>query len=339
MFSELALKIEEHLTKGSNFAIAQVVDRIAPSSGKVGDKAIILESGELIGWIGGGCVRGIIIKEARDVIRNKRFKRVRISPEGGTRETENFKEYVMSCQSGGTVEVLIEPVIAQPELIIIGKSNIARKLALVASAADFRVSVLANDMDVQMFPTVHQVFEEVDFTAFKSLANTYIIVTTQGDDDELSVKKALQTQARYVGFVASTKKADDIRSYLDKNDVDKERIAQLHSPVGLNINAKLASEVAISILAQIIDDFRKGNASEGFDKKAAIFKEEIASSSNSEADKFAEEFYINPVCGVPISKKNPKHIVDYKDEKVYFCCDGCKVSFEKNPQQYMNKET
>ena len=63
MFNELALKIEEYLNNGSNFAIAQVINRIAPSSGKVGDKAIILESGELIGWIGGGCVRGILLKK------------------------------------------------------------------------------------------------------------------------------------------------------------------------------------------------------------------------------------------------------------------------------------
>ena len=128
MFNELALQIEKHLAKGSNFAIAQVVDRIAPSSGKVGDKALILETGELIGWIGGGCVRGIVIKEALDVIKSKRYRRVRISPEGGTRSTATFKEYVMSCQSKGTLEIMIEPVIPQPELIIVGKSNIARKL-------------------------------------------------------------------------------------------------------------------------------------------------------------------------------------------------------------------
>jgi len=74
MFNELALKIEELLGQGSDFAIAQVVDRIAPSSGKVGDKALILETGELIGWIGGGCGRGIVIKEALSVIKNKRHR-------------------------------------------------------------------------------------------------------------------------------------------------------------------------------------------------------------------------------------------------------------------------
>ncbi|MEP0134172.1 MAG: XdhC family protein [Eudoraea sp.] len=334
MFNELAIKIGEHLAKGSNFAIAQVVDRIAPSSGKVGDKAIILETGELIGWVGGGCVRGIVIKEAIDVIKSKRYRRVRISPEGGTRETTNYKEYVMSCQSKGTLEVLIEPIIPQPELLIVGKSNIARKLAQLSIAADFRVTVLANDVDPHMFPTAHQVLEEVDFRAFKSLANAYIIVTTQGDDDDLSVKKALQTEVQYVGFVASAKKAEDIRIYLAKEGISEERIAQLKSPVGLDINAKLASEVAISILAEVIDHFRNENKSEA---SCCGSKTSEQTSAVEEQDKFSEEYYINPVCQVPVSKKNPKHVVEYQGEKVYFCCDGCKVSFDKNPSLYIGK--
>lgn len=334
MFNELAIKIEEHLAKGSNFAIAQVVKRIAPSSGKVGDKAIILETGELIGWVGGGCVRGIVVKEAIDVIKSKRYRRVRISPEGGTRETANYKEYVMSCQSKGTLEVLIEPIIPQPELLIVGKSNIARKLAQLSIAADFRVTVLANDVDPQMFPTAHRVLEEVDFGTFKSLANAYIIVTTQGDNDDLSVKKALQTEVKYVGFVASAKKSEDIRHYLLNEGIPQERINQLRSPVGLDINAKLASEVAISILAEVIDHFRNENKSEA---SCCGSKTSEQTSAVEEQDKFSEEYYINPVCQVPVSKKNPKHVVEYQGEKVYFCCDGCKVSFDKNPSQYIGK--
>ena len=333
MFNELVLKIEEQLAKGSDFAIAQVIDRIAPSSGKVGDKAIILDTGELIGWIGGGCVRGIVIKEAMDVIKSKRFMRVRISPEGGTRESSNFKEYVMSCQSKGTIEVLIEPIIPQPELIVIGKSNIARKLATLAAAADFRVTVLSNNVDPQMFPSAHKVSDLVDFHSLKNLSNTYIVVTTQGEDDEGSVKKALQTSAKYVGYVASAKKSEDIRTYLSNQGITKDRIAHLRSPVGLNINAKSAGEVAISILAEIIDHFRNGNLTQTRSAENVIPEEESAASSAE--NKFSEEYYINPVCNVPVSKKNPKHVIDYKGERVYFCCDGCKVSFEKNPAQYI----
>jgi xanthine dehydrogenase accessory factor len=335
MFNELALQIEKHLALGSNFAIAQVVDRIAPSSGKVGDKALILETGELIGWIGGGCVRGIVIKEALDVIKSKRYRRVRISPEGSTRETATYKEYVMSCQSKGTLEVMIEPVLPQPELIVVGKSNIARKLVQMASAADFRVSVMASDADVQMFPSANHVADAVDFSTFKNLANTYIIVTTQGEDDERSVKKALETSVSYVGFVASAKKSDDIKAYLKKKGIAVDRINQLRSPVGLDINAKLASEVAISILAEVIADFREENKTKTAGSCCGSTKAAEAPEATSAEDKFAEDYYMNPVCNVPVSKKNPKHIVVYAGEKVYFCCDGCKVSFENNPSQYI----
>ena len=327
------MNIEKLLAGGSNFAVAQVVDRIAPSSGKVGDKALILETGEMIGWVGGGCVRGIVIREALEVIRSRRHRRIRISPEGGSRETANYKEYVMSCQSKGTLEVLIEPVFPQPEIIIVGKSNIGRKLSALAVASDFRVTVLASDVDAQMFPTAHKVSDKVDFSAFSNLANAYIIVTTQGEEDELSVRKALETPAPYVGFVASAQKAEDLKAYLSGAGISAERIAQLRSPVGLDINAKLASEVAISILAEIIDCFRNGKAAAG--PAHAGQAETAPVESTSAEDKFAEEYYINPVCQVPVSRKNPKHVIEYRGERVYFCCDGCKVAFEKNPGQYI----
>ena len=334
MFNELVLNIEKHLARGSNFAIAQVVDRIAPSSGKVGDKALVLETGEMIGWVGGGCVRGIVIKEALEVIRTKKYRRVRISPEGGSRETANFKEYVMSCQSKGTVEVLIEPVIPHPEIIIVGKSNIGRKLSVLAAAADFRVTVMAADADIHQFPTAHRVIERVDFSELGNLTNACIIVATQGEDDDLSVKKSLETAARYVGFVASSKKASELREYLMQEGIAEERIAALKSPVGLDINAKLAGEVAISILAEIIDHFRNGKSAQTR-SEPRMEPHTTPAAEAPPGGKFEEEYYINPVCQVPVSRKNPKHVLHYKGETVYFCCDGCKVAFEQNPAQYI----
>lgn len=256
MFNEIALKIEKYMSRDSDFAIAQVIDRIAPSSGKVGDKAIILDTGDLIGWIGGGCVRGIIIKEALEVIKSKKFKKVRISPEGGTTENQNFKEYIMSCQSKGTVEILIEPVIVQPKLIIAGKSNIARNLLKLAIAADFKVVVVGNEIDSEMFPHASKIVNKLDFSQIKINKQTHIIVTTQGDRDKETVMRALKTEANYVGFVASKNKSEDIRKYLKEKGISIERINDLRSPVGFDINAKLASEVAISILAEIINNYR-----------------------------------------------------------------------------------
>lgn len=334
MFNELAYQIEKHLARGSDFAVAQVIDRIAPSSGKVGDKALILESGELLGWIGGGCVRGIVIKEALEVIRKKRYRRIRISPEGGTRETDTYKEYVMSCQSKGTVEILIEPVIPQPEVFIVGKSNIARKLTELAVVADFRVNVFALDADSELFPSANRVVDQIDFSGFESGSNTYIIIATQGENDEQAVKKALKTSARYVGFVASAKKSEELKGKLASKGIPEEQLEKVKSPVGLDLNAKRASEVAISILAEIIADFR-GGSGQITTSTTNEAREGHPAESTSHSTAFEEEYYINPVCQVPVSRKNPKHVLVYKGEKVYFCCDGCKVSFEKEPEKYI----
>lgn len=335
MFSELAIKLQEYLEQGMNLAVAQVIDREAPCSSKVTDKAIILESGELVGWIGGGCVRGIVIKEALEVIKTKRYRKVRISPEGGESSTNNFKNYIMSCQSGGTVEVIIEPVFPLPEIIVVGKSNIARKLAILAASADFKVTAMARDADKHIFPVATVVSDQVDFSGIHNFSNTYIVVATQGEDDEENVFKALSTSADYVGYVSSKKKSKQIKEFLQGKDLTSERIESLKSPVGFDINAKLAGEVAISILAEIIKDFRteqsENTACCGSSKEQ---KEQVKKAIESN-DKFSEEYYINPVCGVPVSKKSPKHVIDYKGEAVYFCCDGCKVSFEKNPAQYI----
>ena len=335
MFSELALKLQEYLDQGVNLAVAQVIGRQAPSSSKVTDKAIILESGELVGWIGGGCVRGIVIKEALEVIRSKRYRKVRISPEGGISSGTHIKNYIMTCQSGGTVEVIIEPVFPLPELIVVGKSNIARKLASIAATADFKVTAMATDADKHMFPLASVVKERVSFSDIKNFSNTYVVVATQGEDDEDNVEKALQTSVSYVGYVCSAKKSELMKQYLLSKSVPQERINILKSPVGYDINAKLAGEVAISILAEIVEDFRKEKlADSGCCGSMTAEKKEVDQTENVN-DKFNEEYYINPVCGVPVSKKSPKHIIEYEGEKIYFCCDGCKVSFEKNPSQYV----
>ena len=112
------------------------------------------------------------------------------------------------------------------------------------------------------------------------------------------------------------------------------RAEELRSPAGLDINAKLASEVAISILAEIIAHFRTGKLVE-VEETREVGPEEEKPAEMAPADKFAEEYYINPVCQVPVSKTNPKHVIEYKGEMVYFCCDGCKAAFEQDPAQYI----
>ena len=117
--------LESFLDKGQElrkrnepFAIAVVVRREAPSSGKTGDKAIINKFGEIIGWVGGGCVRAILIKEAEDAMKTGIARLVRIGKSLTQSQQEGVMEYKMTCQSEGLVEVFIEPVLHPPLFVL-----------------------------------------------------------------------------------------------------------------------------------------------------------------------------------------------------------------------------
>ena len=87
----------------------------------------------------------------------------------------------------------------------------------------------------------------------------------------------------------------------------------------MDINAKLPEEIAISILAEIVEVFRDPNIK--LDKESYTVVN--------------DDTYINPVCGISVSKKDAKHVLEYGAHTVYFCCDGCKVSFDTEPKKYI----
>ena len=319
MYNDLIYQISKYMGQGEEFAVAQVIWREAPSSGKPGDKAIILKDGTMIGWIGGGCVKGIAIKEAHEALRENKSRLVRINTDEVNSQDSNHKTYRMTCHSGGTMELFIEPITPNPQLIIVGESNIARALSKLAIAANLRVNVLSNDVHKGMFPGVDNVYDRVDFSKINIDKNTFIVVATQGEDDEESIRKALETSCNYVGFISSLRKSVKIKEYLEQTELSANRINELKTPVGMDINAKLPEEIAISILAEIVALFRDPNRKVDHESETVI----------------NDDTYINPVCGVSVSKKDAKHVLEYGVHTVYFCCDGCKASFDTEPKKYI----
>jgi xanthine dehydrogenase accessory factor len=324
MLSKFLEKTQELSRKNEPFALAVVVRREEPSSGKVGDKAVINKFGEIIGWVGGGCVRAIIIKEAEDAMKTGQARLVRIGKNTGTVNAKGTIEYKMTCQSEGTVEVFIEPVLPAPHLVVVGKSAIARALVKMAKTAGYRITAMANDARPDTFEGPDQLITQLSFAQVKTDPSTSIVVATQGEQDEKALEMALQQQYAYLGFVASQKKKTSVMAYLADAGLDATRINAIESPAGIDIKAKRPEEVAISILAAMILRRNTLPADFSFTK----FDE-----TRAEAGKPA--FYINPVCGVPVDINNPKHVVDYHGEKVYFCCDGCHTKFIAEPERYM----
>jgi xanthine dehydrogenase accessory factor len=318
-------KIEEFKKKHEPFAMATVVRRIAPSSGKPGNKAVINRFGEMFGWVGGGCVKGILLKESEEAMKTGKPRLVRIGKELENQFLGDIKEYKMTCQSEGMVEVFIDPVVPKPHLVVMGSSMIAKCLVKLAIASGFRVTGVAQDANLQTFEKVDELITQLKLDNVKTSPASCIVVATQGEQDEKALMEALRKEVGYIGFVASKKKVQSLVSYLVDAGFEARRVAKLHSPAGIDINAKLPEEVAISILAEIIQLRNSGGLPQAFEGYL----------EQKDAPKEAPKWYINPVCGVPVDMNNPKHIVEYNNEKVYFCCDGCKVKFDNDPAKYI----
>ena len=226
----------------------------------------------------------------------------------------------MTCHSGGSVELYIEPVLPKPQLLIMGKSNVAMALAKLGKAMDYPVTVAAKAIDKTGFGEVDSIIEK-GLKKGDVSSNTCIVVCTQGENDEDALEQAVKSDAPYIAFVASMRKANAIFRTLRQRGITFEQLKKIKTPAGLNINAKLPEEVAISILAEIVQFIRKEDA-----EMPALKKE----SKPMEM----EDLFINPVCNVPVQKSTAKHVINYKEKDYYFCCDGCKVSFEKTPDKY-----
>jgi xanthine dehydrogenase accessory factor len=307
------------------YATAHVVRRTVPSSAKPGDKAIVTVDGNLFGWIGGGCTKGIVLKEALLSLMDGKPRLVKISPRGGINGSSEVKTYTMTCQSGGEVEVYIEPVLPRPHIRIFGTSHIGMALAKIASAMEYRVTAVMQTVDQEIFPSAHEWIALEDYDPEGSTELSYVVVCTQGDGDAQALYKAILSNPKYLAFVASMRKANAIFRDLRQMGVTADQLRTIKTPAGLDIGAKLPEEVAISILAQIIEHFR--NEKE-FDPTENGKKESTLKIQN-------DAYYLNPVCNIPIQKSTAKHILEYHGEKVYFCCDGCKVQFEKSPDSYI----
>jgi xanthine dehydrogenase accessory factor len=327
MLDQFIDTVQKLIKKNEHFATATVVRRDAPSSGKVGDKAVIDLRGNIMGWVGGGCVKGILIKEAEDAMKSGKARLVKIGKNINNNKQNGVMEYKMTCQSEGTVEVYIEPILPKPHIVIIGKTEIARSLSKLAHACGYRITGVAHDANLQTFDKVDELITHVNLSEVKTTLYTNIIVCTQGEGDETALSEALKKESGFLGFVASRKKMISMHKYLTEIGFSDEKISSIKAPVGIDINAKKADEVAISILAELVAHQNKEGSQTAF--------EGFKSSNDVSTSNTAPAYYTNPVCGIPVDINNPKHIVEYNGEKVYFCCDGCKVKFDLEPQKYI----
>jgi xanthine dehydrogenase accessory factor len=248
------------------FVLATVVRTVSVTAAKAGAKAIIRPDGTIVaGWIGGGCARGAVLKAAREALADGEPRMVSVQPEdmltelgvkaGDNRDGIRFASNM--CPSKGTMDIFIEPVLPHPSLVIFGASPVAMSLAGQARQLGYHVTLAAPAADLLVVPDADTL---VDGYALGELhqAKRFIVISTQGKGDEAALRMAVATDAAYHAFVGSRRKMAALREKLIAGGVASEALDRVKAPAGLDLGAITPEEIAMSILAEITIERRRG---------------------------------------------------------------------------------
>jgi xanthine dehydrogenase accessory factor len=322
MFDQFLKETAELIAQGESFVTATVVRALPPTSGKPGDKAIIHADGRISGWIGGGCAQPVVVKEALKAQADGRPRLVRISPSDSNPE-EGIVDYTMTCHSGGALDIYLEPVKPKPQIMILGRSPVAQILARLGSTIGYGVSVVSAEGPRDGVDGVETIVTD-DFKLPEGKINeqTFVVVSTQGEGDEEALEQAVNSNALYVAFVASKTKAGKVLDFLKTRGVSQEKISRVRAPAGLNIGATSPEEIAVSILAEIVQ------------LRASAVKS-AARPTPSSALNVIQTDATDPICGMTVEKSKTKYKAEFQGETFYFCCAGCKQKFEQSPERYV----
>ena len=274
------------------FVHARVVLAERPTSAKPGDEAIVLPDGTIEGFVGGQCALATLRAQGLAVLESRESTLLRIAP---LPEPDQPGKTVVHnpCQSGGTLEIFMEPVLPAPLVRVQGTTPIGIALAQVGDALGY---------DVQAW----------DSSSVAELGVTQaVIVASHGNGEEVVLESAVKSGVPYIGLVASRKRGAAVLQSLDLTEEEKSRI---HTPAGLDIGARTAEEVALSIFAQIIAT--------------------RSSEPRTESSASAVATAIDPVCHMDVVMVPSSLHAEVDGQTWWFCCQGCLDRFVANPAAF-----
>ncbi|WP_285693404.1 XdhC family protein [Actinomadura sp. NBRC 104412] len=211
------------------FVLATVVRAERPTSAKTGDRALVLPDGTLEGFVGGSCAASTVRAQALALLDSGESTLLRITPgaDEGADASEGLVTVSNPCLSGGTLDLFLEAVIPPALIQVYGDGPIARALADVGTAAGYDLRPTA-DLDAPVIG---------DAAA--------LVVATHGHNEEAILRAALDAGIPYIGLIASRKRGAAVTASIEGGD-------RVHSPAGLDIGARTAPEIALSLLAEIL---------------------------------------------------------------------------------------
>jgi xanthine dehydrogenase accessory factor len=325
MYDDFFAKAHELVQRGVPFVTAVVVRAEKPTSAKPGDKAIITAEGVMHGWIGGSCAQPTVIKEALKALAEDEARLIRLSPEPEKQAArEGLLDLPMTCFSGGTLEIYIEPQPPRPRLLIIGGLPVAQALAHLGRAMNYHVVAVDLDGDGSAMAHADELLLDLEEVVGQIRPFTYVVVATHGNYDEIALANILAANPSYVGLVASPKRAQAVREYLAMQGISETEMLPLKAPAGLDIQARRGDEIALSIMAEIVERRRNAEALDW-----ALFGEKERRGVKGE-EREQGKTAIDPICGMTVDIATAQYTYEYEGQSYYFCCAGCQSTFAKS---------
>lgn len=280
------------------FVDATVVRAQHPTSAHPGDAAIVLQDGSIEGFVGGQCVQSSVQSAAMDVLASGETLLLRVLPDDGTAypEVDGARTVVNRCLSGGAIEIFLAPRRPAPVVVAVGDTPVAQALAQLLPVVGFEVrtvDVAASSTDADV-PTMDGV--------------TAVVVASHGHLEAETLAAAVDAGVGYVGLVASATRG---KAVLDGLDITDARKAEVRTPVGIDIGATTAQEIALSIAADLV---------------RAVRAEGVATATGDAAPSVAATA-VDPVCGMTVTVTPDTPHLCSEGEDHWFCNPGCAERF------------
>src|SRR5579862_85842 len=213
-------------------------------------KMVVTSDGEHIGSLGHARLDERVLEDLRQVMaaRNVQIKTYELAP-------------------GESADVFFELFMPPPQLVVVGAGHIAVPLAAMGKMLEYEVVVIDDRTtfaNKSRFPTADRIIVgdyEESVTGLDLTPSTFVVLVTRGHrHDVLSLRKVIQKPLAYIGMIGSRRRVFAVLKLLKDEGVSLDDLAKVRAPIGIDIGARTPAEIAICILAEIINVWNGGKA-------------------------------------------------------------------------------
>lgn len=291
----LTRRAQELAAEGAPFVVATVVRVQRPASVEPGSVGLVQADGTIEGFIGGVCAQHSVRLHSLEAIESGAPLLLRVLPDGPdeTVREEGAVTVTNPCLSGGAIEIFLEPVLPAPRVLVAGDSPVVTALRSLGADVGLEVVPARDIKDGVLKPTA---------------GDLALVVAAHGNDEVAILRAGLDAGVRYVGLVASPKRGAAVIEELRAEGVADDLLDRIDTPAGLDIGARTPAEVALSIVARIVEVRRTGA---------------------DPAPAGTAVTAVDPICGMTVVVGADTPSLEHDGGTVWFCCTGCRSKFEE----------